>query len=197
MINLYTNSKELKFFLKNAGEVEHISNLNAIVNEVIFIHISTIEKDFIDNVIKCCHQNKVILIVDEEVSQFLFGVIETNYISLILTREFLKAQLDAVYLAEIINKDFIFISKYFRRILGLSYIQSKLDLTKRQLEVIEQISLGLTNDEIATKLYLTVGTVRNYISDIFEKAGVKNRTQLAAKYYSLFYDSKKDFISKD
>jgi len=53
------------------------------------------------------------------------------------------------------------------------------DLTKKEIEVMEQVALGLNNKEIAAKLCLSEGTVRNYISVILEKLGLRDRTQLA------------------
>lgn len=56
------------------------------------------------------------------------------------------------------------------------------ELTKKELEVMEQVALGLNNKEIAAKLYLSEGTVRNYISTILEKLELRDRTQLAIYY---------------
>ena len=46
-------------------------------------------------------------------------------------------------------------------------------------KLIQQVGLGLSNKEIATKLFLSEGTVRNYISKILEKLDLRDRTQLA------------------
>ncbi len=59
----------------------------------------------------------------------------------------------------------------------------KLGLTTKEHEIIEQISEGLNNKEIAETLYLSEGTVRNYISQILEKLDLRDRTQLAIFYY--------------
>ena len=42
---------------------------------------------------------------------------------------------------------------------------------------------GLSNKEIAEKMFLGEGTVRNYISVVLEKLGLRDRTQLAVFYY--------------
>ncbi len=60
------------------------------------------------------------------------------------------------------------------------------DLTKKELEVMEQVAQGLNNKEIAANLYLSEGTVRNYISTILEKLGLRDRTQLAIYYLKRF-----------
>ncbi len=52
-------------------------------------------------------------------------------------------------------------------------------LTKRELEILELIVQGDTNSEIAEKLYLTVGTVKTHLRNIFNKLNVNDRTQAA------------------
>lgn len=54
-------------------------------------------------------------------------------------------------------------------------------LTEREIEVLEEISIGATNREIARKLYLTEGTVKNYISNIYSKLEVSGRQKAVFK----------------
>ncbi|MBP2027290.1 DNA-binding NarL/FixJ family response regulator [Acetoanaerobium pronyense] len=56
-------------------------------------------------------------------------------------------------------------------------------LLDREIEVIEKVAEGLSNKEIAENLFLSEGTVRNYISTILEKLSLRDRTQLAIFYY--------------
>ncbi|CAH1209448.1 Transcriptional regulatory protein LnrK [Paenibacillus auburnensis] len=63
--------------------------------------------------------------------------------------------------------------------------QPRLDdygLTKAELAVVSSIAEGLTNKEIAGKLFLSEGTVKNYITDILSKLGLRDRTQIAIFY---------------
>ncbi len=53
-------------------------------------------------------------------------------------------------------------------------------LSARELEILALLAQGLTNREIGQKLYLSEGTVRNYISSMMEKLGLRNRVELAA-----------------
>ncbi|MEK5025651.1 response regulator transcription factor [Paenibacillus sp. FSL M7-1046] len=55
-------------------------------------------------------------------------------------------------------------------------------LTKAELAVVASIAEGLTNKEIAAKLFLSEGTVKNYITDILSKLGLRDRTQIAIFY---------------
>lgn len=54
----------------------------------------------------------------------------------------------------------------------------RVDITDREKEIICLIAQGLTNGEIAKKLYLSEGTVKNYITNILSKLGAKNRASL-------------------
>lgn len=52
-------------------------------------------------------------------------------------------------------------------------------LSDREQEILCHLAQGLTNADIAQKLFLTEGTVRNYTSEIFKKLEVSDRTQAA------------------
>jgi DNA-binding NarL/FixJ family response regulator len=58
-------------------------------------------------------------------------------------------------------------------------IMKNFRLTQREVEIIAGIGSGLTNKEIGDKLYITEGTVKNYISDILSKLELRDRTQIA------------------
>lgn len=55
-------------------------------------------------------------------------------------------------------------------------------LTKRETEVIQMIANGKSTNEIANELYLTNGTVRNYISVILDKLDVGNRIEAISRF---------------
>jgi NarL family two-component system response regulator LiaR len=52
-------------------------------------------------------------------------------------------------------------------------------LSERELDVLRLIARGLSNTDIAQRLFLSEGTVRNYVSSIFTKLDVDDRTQAA------------------
>ena len=60
---------------------------------------------------------------------------------------------------------------------------SQYDINEKEQAIIELVAEGLSNKEIAEKLFLSEGTVRNYISVILEKLALRDRTQLAVFYY--------------
>lgn len=57
------------------------------------------------------------------------------------------------------------------------------DIGKKEQEMIQLVAEGLNNKEIAAAMFLGEGTVRNYLSNILEKLGLRNRTELAIFYY--------------
>ena len=61
-----------------------------------------------------------------------------------------------------------------------------IDLTPRETEIMRLISEGLSNKEISAKLYLSEGTIRNYVTALLEKLELRDRTQLAIYYLKNF-----------
>ena len=66
---------------------------------------------------------------------------------------------------------------------GSSFHYEDYDISRRELEIIRLIADGLSNKEIASRLFLSEGTVRNYLSSILDKLQLRDRTQVAVFYY--------------
>ena len=58
-------------------------------------------------------------------------------------------------------------------------------ITRRELEVLQLIDLGLSNREIADSLIITTETVKRHAYNIYGKLGVKRRTQAVARARNL------------
>ena len=54
-------------------------------------------------------------------------------------------------------------------------------LSEREVEILKLVSQGLTNKEIAARLYLAEGTVKNYVTSILQKIEARDRTQAAIR----------------
>lgn len=61
---------------------------------------------------------------------------------------------------------------------------AKYDIGEKEQEILHLVAKGLNNKEIADTLFLSEGTVRNYISSILQKLDLRDRTQLAVFYYT-------------
>lgn len=55
-------------------------------------------------------------------------------------------------------------------------------ISQRELEILELVAEGLSNREIAKKLFLSEGTTRNYVTVLLEKFELRDRTQLAIRF---------------
>ncbi len=60
-----------------------------------------------------------------------------------------------------------------------------LHLSERELEVLELVSEGLSNKEIAGKLFVSINTVKTHLQKVYEKLEVNRRTQAVEKAKSL------------
>ncbi len=69
------------------------------------------------------------------------------------------------------NADFVFNESEFE----------KLGISKREREVLQLMSDGLSNNEIAEKLFVSLNTIKTHSSNLFEKLDVKRRTQAIEK----------------
>jgi len=58
---------------------------------------------------------------------------------------------------------------------------TQLELSKRELEILNLMALGYSNDEIAEKLFVSLSTVKSHNQNLFAKLDVKRRTQAVEK----------------
>lgn len=58
------------------------------------------------------------------------------------------------------------------------------DMTEREKEICSLMVEGLTNKQIADRLYISEGTVKNYISNIYDKTGIHDRVKLIVELKS-------------
>ena len=63
-----------------------------------------------------------------------------------------------------------------------------IDLTEKEFNILKCVGTGLNNKEISKTLFLSEGTVRNYISLLLDKLNLRDRTQLAI-YYVRSYEN--------
>lgn len=68
-----------------------------------------------------------------------------------------------------------------KQVSGTPAVKSSYGLTEREEQILKCLAQGLSNKQISERLFLSEGTVKNYISSIYHKLGVKDRYQAALK----------------
>lgn len=83
----------------------------------------------------------------------------------------------------VLSGNMVFDSNIVKSMSATSSHKDLTELSTRERDIIELVAEGQNNKEIAEHLYLSEGTVRNYISQMLTKLDLRDRTQLAVYYY--------------
>ncbi len=132
------------------------------------------------------HPNaKILLLTTFSDDEYIIKAIRLGAKGYILKQDFesIAPAIRAVY-----NGQTVFGNEVMNKIPSLIQKENRMDyeafsLSKKDYDIIRLVADGLNNKEIATELFLSEGTVRNYISNILEKLELRDRTQLACFYY--------------
>ena len=92
-----------------------------------------------------------------------------------LTLKFSKPKIETI----IVEKE-VYINRNENFIMDKSLV-SKLELSKRELEILNLLAQGYSNLEIAEQLYISLSTVKTHNQNLFEKLDVKRRIQAVEK----------------
>lgn len=83
----------------------------------------------------------------------------------------------------VLSGNMVFDSNIVKSMSATSSHKDLSELSTREQDIIELVAEGRNNKEIAEHLYLSEGTVRNYISQMLTKLDLRDRTQLVVYYY--------------
>jgi two-component system, NarL family, response regulator LiaR len=79
----------------------------------------------------------------------------------------------------VIEKE-VYVNRNENFVLDTSLV-SQLELSKRELEILNLLAQGHSNQEIAAKLFVSISTIKTHLQNIFEKLDVKRRIQAVEK----------------
>lgn len=132
---------------------------------------------------------KVIILTTFDDDDFIFSALKygaSGYLLKRVSNDQLYQAIETVYQGgaminpNIAEKVFKLFSKMAQSNYAIQVDQTESKhFSKNEWRVIQQVGLGLSNKEISAKLYLSEGTVRNYISSILSQLDLRGRTQLA------------------
>lgn len=146
---------------------------------------------FTQSTMECSPSTKVVVLgLSGENQHDVLRYIEAGAAGYILKDSSLKELIDVIRLAQKGEAQVstrmagAMMERLFRLARVFSAVENKIDsdvrLTSRELEVLQFISEGLTNQEIASRLVVEVGTVKNHVHRILEKLNVNSRQEAAS-----------------
>lgn len=140
--------------------------------------------DAAKSILKMDNEAKILLITTFQDQEYIAQALSIGCKGYILKHNIkgIIPAINAVYAGNM-----VFDSKIVSGIRKYAEKEVKLNLSDREYDILLLVAEGLNNKEIAEKLYLSEGTVRNYISNMLEKLGLRDRTQLAICYYKMKY----------
>ncbi|MEO1770387.1 response regulator transcription factor [Candidatus Enterococcus ferrettii] len=122
---------------------------------------------------------KILILTTFDDYDFIFQALKHGADGYLLKNTSSQELIEAI--KKIINNEQVLDKEVTRQVLQLTKCDvAKLDsLTKREVGIARKISEGNSNKEIAQELFLSEGTVKNYVSNILSKLRLHNRTEIA------------------
>jgi len=91
-----------------------------------------------------------------------------------------KPKPDSYRVETVVVEKEVYVNRNENFVLDASLV-SQLQLSKREMEILNLLALGHSNQEIAAKLFVSLSTVKTHIQNLFEKLEVKRRIQAVEK----------------
>lgn len=185
-------TSEIKVIAIGKNGKEAIDLYNKYLPDVLLMDIRMQEMNGIESatyILKNHHDAKILFLTTFSDEEYIINALNIGAKGYIIKQNYdcIVPSLKAVY-----NNQNVYGSEIMNKIPSLLNSDSKknnytnYNLSKKDFDLIVLVSEGLSNKEIAQKLFLSEGTIRNYISTILDKLYLRDRTQLAIFYYTNF-----------
>jgi len=168
----------------NDGE-ECLKVLNTYHPDVLLLDINMPKKNGLEVLMDLNNRNyrvKVLILTVHNEVEYLMKAMDIGVDGYLL-KDSESSELKKAILTVINGETYIqpsLIPTYNSKLINLESDYSKIEsLTKRELDVLKSLALGMYNKEIAIKLEISERTVKNHVSNIFKKISVSDRTQAA------------------
>lgn len=192
-------ASSLKTILENTGKIsveaiggsgtEAIDLYRKLKPEVVLMDIRMGGMDGIEageTILKDDPEAKILYLTTFADDEYIIKALKMGAKGYILKQDFESI---APALGSVINGQSVFGDRIMNRLPEMIKSKGSFDfsahgISVKEKEILELVAAGYSNKEIAGKLFLGEGTVRNYISSLLEKLGLRDRTQLAVYYYT-------------
>lgn len=180
-----TSFTSIEDYLKTLNSKKNQNLINT-EDTILIILLFDSNLKIINNIlkIKCKYPNKIkLLTIDFNENKYIFSKAPKLNIDGYLSGTF--TQEDIIYALYKISTGTKFYDQLIKDETAVTYTNKNLDshLTRRELEILNQLSNGLSNFDIAKNLTISENTVKKHISNIFVKINVKDRTQATIYAY--------------
>jgi len=186
----------LKIILSAGGEIEVVDtavNGEEGVNKVIKNEVDVVLLDIrmpVMNGVEACKKirektnTRVLILTTFDEDEYIVQAIKNGASGYMLKSSEPKEIIDAI---KIINNGNTYMQGDIMDKLRDNIFENKSskkleNFTEREKQIIELIAEGLSNKEISQKIFISEGTVKNYITSILNKTELKHRTQIAIWY---------------
>ncbi len=191
-------NQSLKIILEQDGDIEVVSmcgsgreaiaQYSQVRPDVVLSDIRMEETDGLDataEILKTDPKAKVILLTTFLDDEYINRALKVGAKGYILKQD-VASLASAVHAVQ--EGQTVFGGKIVERLPDLlnrseSFRWEDFDITPKERELVELVAEGLSNKEIAQRMFLGEGTVRNMISSVLGKLDLRDRTQLACFYY--------------
>lgn len=183
--NLLELDGDIEVIEQAENGIDCLDKLEKITPDVLLLDINMPCMDGLEVIAKLKEKQskvKILLLTAHNEVEYLMKAVElgiNGYVLKDASSSLLRKAIDTI------NKGEIFIQPTLVPVLDDKMEEKKQDeikidsLTKRELEVLKLLALGMFNKEIGEKLDITERTVKNHVSNIFKKIDVSDRTQAA------------------
>lgn len=123
-----------------------------------------------------------LLIIDHATEIYITGIaIIFTLLGIWLAKKLTRPQREVIKETVVIEKEVTVYRSTTEPFLPDTKMIDRLGISQRELEVLQAIAAGATNQEIADQLFVSLNTIKTHTSRLFEKLDVKRRTQAIEK----------------
>lgn len=185
LINLLELEENIEVIEQAENGIDCLEKIESAIPDVLLLDINMPSMDGLEVLQKLKERDskvKVLLLTAHNESEYLMKAVDlgiNGYVLKDAPSSLLVKAINSVYFGEIFIQPSL-VPMLDDKMEEKQQDKIKIDsLTKRELEVLKLLAVGMYNKEVGEKLEITERTVKNHVSNIFKKIGVSDRTQAA------------------